>query len=482
MGLTNFIKRIQDVMRKDKGVGTNEVLILEQLVWLLFLFVYDYKEEEWELYEDEYESIIPERFRWRNWAVDNSDGKSLTGDKLLEFVDRELLPALKTLQIDERTERRKAIVKAIFEDANNFMKDGTRMRQIINIINELDFDEMDERHAFNDIYETLLKQLQSAGNNGQYFTPRACTQFICEMINPEVGETVADLASGTGGFLVSAYEILKSKAKSVEEREIIDRSIYGAEKFHLPYLLGVTNLILHGIDSPLLDHKNSFSDNAREFTNKDKFDCIVMNPPFGSKSEDQAIQSNFPAEFQSSETADLFMALIMLRLKQNGRAAVILPDGFMFGDGVKNRLKEKLLNEYNLHTIIRLPKSVFSPYASIATNILFFENNGDGTDQVWYYEVPLPKGYKAFSKTKPMTIKHFDEVKGWWNKRQENEQAWIVSKESIFSRNINLDIKNPNTPEEETHDPVELLRKLEEVNTEIRDMQVMLIDELKFFL
>lgn len=371
----NFVKRIQDVMRKDKGVGTNEVLILEQLVWLLFLFVYDYKEEEWELYDDDYESILPERFRWRNWAVDEKDGKALTGDSLLEFIDRELIPALKTLVIDETTERKKAIVKAVFEDANNYMKDGTRMRQIINIINELDFDEIDERHAFNDIYETLLKSLQSAGNNGQYFTPRACTQFITEMIDPSVGERIADLASGTGGFLVSAYEILRGKATTVEERNIVNKSIYGIEKFHLPYLLGVTNLILHGIDSPLLDHKNSFSDNTREFTDKDRFDCIVMNPPFGSKAEDKAIQSNFPADFQSSETADLFIALIMFRLKQNGRAGVILPDGFMFGDGVKNRLKEKMLNEYNLHTIIRLPGSVFAPYTSISTNILFFDNN-----------------------------------------------------------------------------------------------------------
>lgn len=479
MSLANFVKRIQDVMRKDKGVGTNEVLILEQLVWLLFLFVYDYKEEEWELYDEDYTSIIPEDYRWRNWGVDNKDGNSLTGDSLLEFVDRELLPALKNLEVDETTERRQGIVKAIFEDANNYMKDGTSMRKVINIINELDFDEVDERHTFNDIYETMLKSLQSAGNNGQYFTPRACTQFTCEMINPEVGETVADLASGTGGFLVSAYEILRSKEKSVEDREIINKSIYGAEKFHLPYLLGVTNLILHGIDSPLLDHKNSFSDNVREFSESDKFNCIVMNPPFGSKSEEKAIQSNFPAEFQSSETADLFMALIMFRLKKNGRAGVILPDGFMFGDGIKNRLKEKLLNEFNLHTIIRLPKSVFAPYTSISTNILFFDNNGAGTEDVWFYELPLPKGYKAFSKTKPMTIKHFDEVKQWWNDREETEQAWKVSKEDIVKRDYNLDIKNPNTPEEESHDPVELLSQLEEVNQEVKKLQQTLIKELK---
>lgn len=479
MSLANFIKRIQDVMRKDQGVGTNEVLILEQLTWMLFLFVYDYKEEEWELDDDNFESIIPERFRWRNWGVDDKDGKSLTGDNLLEFVDRELLPALKTLEIDERTERRKAIVKSIFQDANNYMKNGTSMRKIINIINELDFDEQAERHSFNDIYETMLKALQSAGNSGQYFTPRACTSFIMQTLNPQISESVADLASGTGGFLVSAYEILKSKAKTVEDMDIINKSIYGVEKFHLPYLLGVTNLILHGIDSPLLDHENAFSVNTRELSEKDKFSVIAMNPPFGSKSEEKAIQTNFPADFQSSETADLFMALIMFRLKANGRAGVILPDGFMFGDGVKNRLKEKLLKEFNLHTIIRLPGSVFAPYTSISTNILFFDNNGTGTEETWYYELPLPEGYKAFSKTKPMTIKHFDEVTTWWNDRKETEHAWKVTRAEIEKRNFNLDIKNPNAPEEESHDPVTLLRHLNEVNDEIKLLQQSLIDELK---
>ena len=484
MSLSNFIKRVQNIMRKDKGVGTNEVLILEQLTWLLFLFVYDYKEEEWELYDGVYESIIPEKFRWRNWAKSkDEDGKdikeSLTGDALLEFIDRELLPALKTLQIDERTERRQAIVRAIFEDANNYMKSGTNLRKVVNVINELDFDEQIERHAFNDIYETMLKELQSAGNNGQYFTPRACTSFITRMLNPEIGETVADLASGTGGFLVSSYEILKEKRKTVEDLEIINNSIYGTEKFHLPYLLGVTNLILHGIDSPLLYHKNAFSDNTREFSEKDRFDIIAMNPPFGSKSEEKGIQSNFPTEFQSSETADLFMALIMAKLKKNGRAGVILPDGFMFGDGVKNRLKEKLLKEFNLHTIVRLPKSVFAPYTSITTNILFFDNNETGTEEVWYYELPLPKGYKAFSKTKPMTIKHFDEVTAWWNDRQESEKTWKVSKEDIVKKNYNLDIKNPNTPEEIVHDLAELLEQLKVVNNEVRGLQSKLIEELK---
>lgn len=479
MSLNNFVKRVQEIMRKDKGVGTNDVLILEQLVWLLFLFIYDYKESEWELYEDNFESIIPEEFRWRNWAVDNKDGNALTGDSLLILVDQKLLPALKNLEIDETTERRKSIVKSIFEDANNYMKNGTYFRQLVNLINELNFEEIDERHAFNDIYEEMLRGLQTAGNSGQYFTPRALTTFVAEMVDLKIGETVADFASGTGGFLTSAYEILKNQAKTVGDNEIINNCIYGAEKFHLPYLLGVTNLILHGIDMPNLEHKNSFSDNVRELSDKDKVSVILMNPPFGSKSEDVAIQSNFPAEFQTSETADLFMALIMHRIKPNGRVGIILPDGFMFGDGVKQRLKEKLLNEFNLHTIIRLPGSVFAPYTSIATNILFFDYNQTGTEDIWYFEVPLPEGYKAFSKTKPMLSKHFDPVREWWNDRKESEYSWKVTKEDVVKRGYNLDIKNPNKPEEESHDPVVLLQQYKEVCEEVKKLQNTLIEELR---
>ncbi|MGK0466393.1 N-6 DNA methylase [Clostridium sp.] len=479
MSMTNFIKRIQDIMRKDKGVGTNDVLILEQLVWLLFLFIYDYKEEEWRLYEDNFETIIPEEIRWRNWAVDKKDGNSLTGESLLIFIDQKLLPTLKKLEIDEMTDRRKSIVKSIFEDANNYMKNGTYFRQLVNLINEMDFEDIEERHAFNDIYENMLKSLQTAGNNGQYFTPRALTVFTAEMTNLKIGDTMADFASGTGGFLTSAYEILKKQAKTVEDNEIINKSIYGAEKFHLPYLLGVTNLILHGIDIPNLEHKNSFSDNVREFGDKDKVSVILMNPPFGSKSEDSAIQSNFPAEFQTSETADLFMALIMHRIKVNGRVGIILPDGFMFGDGVKQRLKEKLLNEFNLHTIIRLPNSVFAPYTSIATNILFFDFNQTGTENIWYYELPLPQGFKAFSKTKPMLSKHFDPVRGWWNDRKESEYSWKVTKEQVIKRGYNLDIKNPNKPEDEILDPVILLQKYKTVSEEVKRLQGNLIEELK---
>lgn len=466
-------------MRKDKGVGTNDVLILEQLVWLLFLYIYDYKEEEWELHEDNFQSIIPEELRWRNWAVDEKDGNALTGDALLSFIDLQLLPTLKTLEIDETTEKRKAIVKSIFEDSNNYMKNGTYLRQLVNLINQMNFDEIEERHAFNDIYEELLRGLQTAGNNGQYFTPRALTEFTAEMVDIKLGETVADYAAGTGGFLTSAYRILENQAKTVEDYELINNSVYGAEKFHLPFLLGVTNLMLHGIDMPQMEHKNSFSDNVLEFSERDKVSVILMNPPFGSKSEDKSIQMNFPKEFQTSETADLFMALIMYRLKRNGRVGVILPDGFLFDDGVKQRLKEKLFREFNLHTIIRLPGSVFAPYTTIATNVLFFDNNQTGTEETWYYELPLPDGYKAFSKTKPMLSKHFDPVRMWWDNREETEHSWKVTKEQVIKRNYNLDFKNPNKPVEEIYDPEVLLQKYHEVNSEIKTLQDSLLEELR---
>ncbi|MFL2101203.1 N-6 DNA methylase [Desemzia sp. FAM 23991] len=482
MGLGNFIKSIQNIMRKDKGVGTNDVLILEQLVWLLFLYIYDYKEEEWELHEDNFQSIIPEELRWRNWAVDEKDGNVLTGDALLSFIDLQLLPTLKTLEIDETIEKRKAIVKSIFEDSNNYMKNGTYLRQLVNLINQMNFDEIEERHAFNDIYEELLRGLQTAGNNGQYFTPRALTEFTAEMIDIKIGDTVADYAAGTGGFLTSAYKILEKQAKTVEDYKIINESIFGAEKFHLPFLLGVTNLMLHGINTPNLEHKNSFSENVLEYREQDKVSVILMNPPFGSKSEDSSIQMNFPKEFQTSETADLFMALIMYRLKKDGRCGVILPDGFMYGDGVKQRLKEKLFNEYNLHTIVRLPGSVFAPYTTIATNILFFENNQTGTKETWYYELPLPDSYKAFSKTKPLLSNHFDTVRTWWDNREESEYSWKVSKEDIIKRNYDLDMKNPNKPIEKIYNPGELLEKYDEVNKKISKLQDALLEELGKFL
>ena len=448
MSIDNLVKRLQNIMRQDSGVD-GDAQRIGQIVWILFLKVYDAKEELWEFHDDDYESIIPEELRWREWAVDNKDGKAMTGEELLTFVNDKLFPTLKSLEIDETTPRKSAIVKEVFEDAYNYMKNGVLLRQVINAIDEVDFTELDERHAFNDIYETILKDLQSAGNSGEFYSPRATTEFIAEMINPQIGERVADFACGTGGFLTSALEILQKQIKTVEDKETVNRSLFGIEKKNLPHLLCMTNLLLHDIDEPNIIHGNSLEKNVRDYKEEDRFDCIMMNPPYGG-TEEKIIQSNFPTELQTSETADLFVALILYRLKQNGRVGIILPDNFLFGnENSQKALKEKLLNECNLHTIVKLPAGVFAPYTSITTNILFFDKT-ESTKEIWYYDVPLPEGYRSFSKTKPFKSVHLDGVRNWWNNRdKEDLNAYKVSIDEVRSKEYNLDFKNPNKLVEE---------------------------------
>ena len=448
MSIDNLVKRLQNIMRQDSGVD-GDAQRIAQIVWILFLKVYDAKEELWEFHDDDYESIIPEELRWREWAVDNKDGKAMTGDELLTFVNDRLFPTLKSLEVDETTPRKSAIVKEVFEDAFNYMKNGVLLRQVINAIDEVDFTELDERHAFNDIYETILKDLQSAGNSGEFYSPRATTEFIAEMINPQIGETVADFACGTGGFLTSALEILQKQIKTVEDKETVNRSLFGIEKKNLPHLLCMTNLLLHDIDEPNIMHGNSLEKNVRDYKDEDRFDCIMMNPPYGG-TEEKIIQSNFPTELQTSETADLFVALILYRLKKNGRVGIILPDNFLFGnENSQKALKERLLNECNLHTIVKLPAGVFAPYTSITTNILFFDKT-EATKEIWYYDVPLPEGYRSFSKTKPFKSIHLDGVRKWWSNRdKEDLNAYKVSIDEVRSKEYNLDFKNPNKLVEE---------------------------------
>lgn len=446
MTITSIIKSIQDIMRQDAGVD-GDAQRISQLVWMLFLKVYDAKEAEWELFEEDYKSIIPEDLRWRNWAEDE---EGMTGDELLEFVNERLFKELKDLTVDETTDRRGLIVKSVFEDSYNYMKSGTLLRQLINKLNEIDFDEYEDRHAFNDIYETILKDLQSAGNAGEYYTPRVLTDFIIEMLNPQIGEQVADFACGTGGFLVSSLKHLEKQIKTVEDRKTVQSSLFGIEKKPLPHLLCMTNLLLHDVDSPNILRDNSLSTNVRDYTEKDKYDVIAMNPPFGGV-EEVGIQINFPAEFRTSETADLFMTLIMYRLKENGRAGVVLPDGFLFGDdNAKVAIKEKLLSEFNLHTIVRVPNGVFAPYTSIATNVLFFDKTKP-TEKIDYYQVPLPEGIKnGFTKTRPFKTEYLQGVKDWWNNRdKEDKNAYSVTIEEIKKANYNLDVKNPNNGKEE---------------------------------
>ena len=415
--LSGFIKRLRDIMRNDAGIN-GDAQRIEQITWMLFLKVYDAKESDWEMNEDDYTSIIPNECRWINWAHDDKTGIALTGDDLLNFVNNTLFPTLKNLAVTRETPIKKAIVQTVFQDANNYMKDGVLLRQVINVIDEIDFGDYNESHAFGEIYETILKELQSAGSSGEFYTPRVVTDFMAKMIEPKIGETMADLACGTGGFITSWLKELHQKVETVADEEAYSSSIYGIEKKQFPYMLAVTNMLLHDLDVPQIYHDNTLLRDVLDYTDDDKFDVILMNPPYGG-SEKADVKSHFPSDLASSETADLFMSVIMYRLKEKGRAAVILPDGFLFGtDNAKVNIKKKLLNEFNLHTIIRLPSSVFSPYTSITTNILFFDKTGP-TKETWIYRLDKPEGYKNFSKTKPMKLEHFEPVISWWHQRQE---------------------------------------------------------------
>lgn len=478
MSLSTFVKSLQNIMRNDEGIN-GDAQRIEQIVWLLFLKIYDAKEEEWEFMDSAYRSIIPEKLRWRSWAVDKKDGKALTGDALLNFVNNELFPGLRDLPLDETSSRRQRIVRAAFEDNNNFMKKGVLLRQVINVIDAIDVSSLNSRHAFGEIYETILKSLQSAGNAGEFYTPRAVTDFMAAMLAPKLGERIADFACGTGGFLTSALNQLAPQIKTVEDRRQYNSALYGCEKKALPFLLCVTNMLLHDLDDPVIMHGNSLSRPVQDYQEGDLFDVILMNPPYGG-SELESIKANFPLELRSSETADLFMALIMHRLKDKGRAAVILPDGFLFvTDGAKLALKHKLLTEYNLHTVIRLPKSVFAPYTPIATNILFFDKTGP-TKETWFYRIDLPEGYKAFSKTKPMRLEHFAPVTAWWNARKPLEEdgvprAAVYAVQDILANDANLDLCGFPHEEEEILPPAELIARYQ---SERRRLNALVDDKL----
>ena len=466
MALTNFVKNIRNIMRNDAGIN-GDAQRIEQIAWMLFLKVYDEKENDWEFNEDDYTSFIPEECRWRNWAKDDGTGSALTADKLLDFVNGTLFPTLKQLEVTPSTPMRSAIVRATFQDANQYMKDGVLLRQVINVIDGLDLSSYEESHAFGEIYETILKEMQSAGSAGEFYTPRALTDFMAEMIAPKVGERMADFACGTGGFLTSWLKALDKKVTTAQEREAYAKSIYGIEKKQFPYMLCVTNMLLHDLDVPQVFHDNSLLRDVLDYTKDDQFDVVLMNPPYGG-SEKAEVKNHFPADLASSETADLFMSVIMYRLKENGRAAVILPDGFLFGtDNAKINIKKKLLSEFNLHTIVRMPGSVFSPYTSITTNILFFDRTGP-TTETWFYRLDMPEGYKHFSKTKPMKLEHFDPVVEWWNDRKPLnvdgfDKARCFSVEELSDElGYNLDQCGFPHEEEEILAPLDLIQRYQE--------------------
>lgn len=448
---SGFIKGIQNEMRKDDGVD-GDAQRLSQLVWLIFLKVLDDDERQKEFLDNTYTPAVPEKYRWKTWAG-HDDG--ITGDALLQFVNNDLFPGLKNLEIDP-SNRRTTVVKEVFANSFNYMKNGTQLRKVINKINTIDFNSSEDRHSFGDIYETLLSSLQSAGNAGEFYTPRAITNFIVEQVNPRLGEKVFDPAAGTGGFLTGAIDRMRKDVKTPEDEQLLQNSIIGIEKKQLPYTLLVTNMIFHGIEEPAgIRHDNTLARPLISYGPEDFVDVIVANPPFGGSEED-GIEDNYPSAFRTRETADLFLVLFVRLLKSGGRAGIVLPDGTLFGEGIKTRIKQHLLEECNLHTIVRLPGSVFAPYTSIATNLLFF-TKGEPTKEIWYYEHKLPDGVKAYNKTKPIRLEEFAPIKEWWNNREESEVSWKVGIDQIIDNNYNLDVKNPNAVVADELNPEEVL-------------------------
>ena len=457
--ISGILKSIRDIMWQDTGLN-GDAQRIEQLGWMLFLKIFSDKDKELELLNSKYKSPIPDEFHWvrekGNWA---GDDEGITGEKLLEFVDQKLFPALRNIDVSGNN-RRAFIVREVFEGNNNYMKSGINIRKVLNKLNEIDFNVAKDRHAFGELYETILKDLQSAGKSGEFYTPRAITQFITDIVNPRLGEKILDPACGTGGFLTCAIERLKKQANSVEERSDIEENIIGWEYKPLPYLLATTNLILHDIEVPNITFRDALDQPLTSYTEKHRVNVILANPPFGGIVANNN-ETNFPQNFRMKESADLFLILMIHLLKNGGRAGIVLPDGSLTGDGIKLRVRRRLLEECNLHTIIRLPNSVFQPYATVATNLLFFEK-GKQTKHIWYYEHKMPEGYKSYSKTKPIQLKEFDPIKKWWKKREQNEVAWKVDIKTIVDRNYDLDIKNPNKQEEEIeHSTAELITMLE---------------------
>lgn len=513
MATGNLVKSLRNIMRQDPGVN-GDAQRIEQMVWIFFLKVYDAQEEDWECDDDDFVSIIPEPLRWRNWAhaKDENDkyrNDALTGDALLSFINNRLFPVLKGnnvgneekgdfirgIHVTSKTPRGKAVVQEVFLEVNNYMKNGTLLRQMIDVVDEIDFTDTQDAHLFGDIYEGILKDLQSAGSAGEFYTPRAVTDFIIDRLHPQLGELVGDFAMGTGGFLVSALKYLKvqlDKSGDADDVELFQNSVIGQEWKPFPYLLAVTNLLLHGVKHPNLRHMDSLGMPMSNYNHEGKVDVIAMNPPFGGSTE-ASVKNNFKAEYRSSETADLFMVLIMQRLKAGGRAGIVVPDGFLFGtDGAKLAIKRRVLTKFNLHTIVRLPGSVFAPYTSIATNILFFDNEraedapeGYATKETWFYRLDMPEGYKHFSKTRPMQLSHFQSVLDWWENRMEiigedgNEKSRCFSVEDLMAMDCNFDQCKFPKEDEEVLRPDELLAQYHARREEMEKVIDKMLEEIQ---
>lgn len=469
---STLIKSIQDIMRQDDGVD-GDAQRLSQLVWMVFLKILDDAEQELEVMDEKYTSAVPVQYQWRAWA---GDEEGLTGDDLNSFVNNDLFPGLRKLS--GAANPRTLIVREAFEDSYNYMKSGTLLRQVLNRIDSIDFNAQKDRHQFNDLYEKLLKELQAAGNSGEYYTPRALTEFIVEMVDPKLGEIVFDPACGTGGFLANTIDHVRRTVKTAQDEATLQASVRGMEKKQLPHLLCLTNMILHGFDAPTgIRRANTLARPLRDYGPGDRVDVVVTNPPFGGI-EEPGIELNFPQSVRTRETADLFLILIMRLLKPGGRAGIVLPDGTLFGEGIKTRIKEQWLTECNVHTVVRLPPTVFAPYTTIATNLIFFEK-GTPTQDIWYWEHSLAVGMKAYSKTRPIESFEFDDLRSWWHDRTPNVQCWRMSIDELMARNYNMDVRNPNRVDVVDRSPEELEVEYdsaqEEVATIIEEIRGILV-------
>lgn len=481
--IAGTIKSIRDIFRKDPGLS-GDAQRIEQLGWMIFLKLFDDKDKEKEILNPKYKSDIPAELQWRNWAEDD---EGITGDELINFVNNKLFPTLKNLTVSA-DDRLGITIRQIFDGTNNYMKSGTTFRQAINKLNEIDFNSSKEHHVFNVIYEEILQGLAAKKDTGEFYTPRAVTQFIVDMVNPKLGEKITDPACGTAGFLVCAIEHLKKQVKNIDDRKTLQETVTGSELKPLPFMLSVVNLITHDIEVPQIENGDSLSREYTSIKQADRVDIIVANPPFGGVVGD-GMETNFPLNYRTKESADLFLILFIQLLKDGGRAGIVLPDGSLTGDGVKQRVREKLLRDCNVHTIVRLPQSVFAPYATVNTNLIFFEKSGQSfnpenhgsdnrhaTKDIWYYEHTLPEGAKAYSKTKPIRLEEFEPLKAWWEKREESEVAWKVPIQTIIDRNYDLDIKNPNkVVEEVVYDRKTIINKIERNQSQISKI----LEELK---
>ncbi len=449
--ISSIIKNVRNIMRnEDQGIS-GDAQRLEQLGWMLFLKIIDDKDQELELLRKGYKSVIPTKFQWRNWAA-NPEG--ITGEELIRFIDDPaskenpaggLFTALKNLKAPQASDRA-GIVREVFDGLNNYMKSGYAMRKVINQLNGFDFNNSDDRHIFGTIYESILIELRDAGNKGEYYTPRAITRLMTQMTAPKLGQKVLDPAAGTGGFLSAAIDFIREKeVRTLDDEAVLQKTITGWEYKPVAYVLGLTNLILHGMDVPDYHYQDSLKTEYNSIGPKQQVDVILANPPFGAGIA-EGVETNFPQSYRCRESADLFVILFIQLLKQNGRCAIVLPDGCITGDGYKERIREKLLTDCNLHTIVRLPQSTFFP-ATVSTNLLFFQK-GTPTKEIWYWEHRLPEGQKSYSKTKAIQFEEFAPLIEWWDKREESEVAWKVKVEDL-KRGFDLDVKNPTSTVEE---------------------------------